>query len=122
MHKIWVVTFDEIGLPAITGEKFCELIVAHAAKDGRVRDLVTVQVQDGEHGPIMLRIQKLINMPACSQWTGFRLAVANHTAHQQIRIVESRSGCMAEAVSKFSTLVDRARSFGSVVAGNSAWK
>src|SRR5207253_10948640 len=46
VHGFWLMTFHKIGLVAIPGEKLRELCVAKTAKYGRIRDLVTVQMQN----------------------------------------------------------------------------
>src|SRR6266478_9019972 len=61
-------------------------------------------------------------MPTCRQWAGFRFAVSNDAAHQQIWIVERRSIRMSNGVTEFAAFVNRSRRFRGNVTGNTAGK
>ena len=49
MHLRRVGAFDEIGLVAIAHEQRFELLMADARQDGRIGDLVAVQIEDRQH-------------------------------------------------------------------------
>src|SRR6476659_2722824 len=59
MHLVRLVPFEEIGFPSIAGEECRQLVIAHAAEDGWVGNLVSVQVKDWQDSPISNWIQKL---------------------------------------------------------------
>src|SRR5207245_9522081 len=60
MHRFWLMSLDKIGLPAVTGEEMSKLLVIHPAKHSRICDLVPVEMQDGQHGTVTCRIEKLV--------------------------------------------------------------
>ena len=59
MHLFGIITFDEMRIPAAAAEELLELFTLHAGKDGRVGDLVAVEVQDRQHGAVALRVKSL---------------------------------------------------------------
>lgn len=83
--------------------------VGNAGQQGRIGDLVAVQVQDGQHRAIARRVQEADRLPRRGQRPGFSLAVADHGGHDQRGIVERGAEGMREAVTEFAALVDRAR-------------
>ena len=87
-----------------------------------IGNLVTVEMQDRQHRAVGGRIEKLIGMPCRGQRAGFRLAIADHAGDDEIGIIEHRAEGMAERITQFAALVDRARAFRRGVAGNSAGK
>jgi hypothetical protein len=82
--------------------------MADAREDGRVRDLVAVQVEDRQHGPVARGIDELVRMPGRGERSGFRFAVADHAPDDEVRIVERRTVGMGQAVAQFAAFVDRA--------------
>ncbi len=52
VHFFRLMTFDEIGLVAVSGEKLREFVVAHASHHRGIGDLVSIQVQDRQHRSI----------------------------------------------------------------------
>src|SRR5262245_10166414 len=106
MHGFRLVSFYKIGLVSISREKSNQFVVAEATEDGRVRDLIAVQVKDGKRGPVPRGIQKLVGMPTCGQRPRLALAVADHAAGQQVGIVEDRAVGMRKGVAEFPALVD----------------
>ncbi len=51
-------------------------------------DLVTVQMEDRQDGPVADRIQELVRMPGGRKRAGLGLAVADHAGDDQVRVVE----------------------------------
>src|SRR6202041_2473317 len=78
MHGCGLVSLDEIWLPAISGEEMSEFLIVHSPQHGWIRDLVAIQVKNGQDRAIANRIKKFIAMPACRQRAGFRFAVSDH--------------------------------------------
>ena len=66
----------------------------------------TIQVQDGQHRPVMHRVEKFVGMPGRGQRSGLRLAVTHHDRYDQIRIVEGCPIGMGEAVAEFAALME----------------
>ncbi len=94
--------------------------MADPGQDGRVGDLVAVQVQDRQHDAVAHRVQELVGVPAGGQRPGLRLAVPDHAGHDQGRIVEGGAVGMGQRVAKLPALVDRAGRLGRDVAGDAA--
>ena len=53
--------------------------------------------------------EELVRVPAGRERPGLCLAVADHAAHDQVRVVERRAEGMRERVAELAALVDRAR-------------
>src|SRR5208337_4098048 len=87
-----------------------------------VVNLVSVQMQDGQHRTIANGIQEFADVPRSGQWSGFGLAVANHRSDDQVGVVERRATRMREHIAQFAPLVDRAGSLRRAVAADSARK
>jgi hypothetical protein len=94
---------------AIAVEQRGQLLVRDPGEDGRVGDLVAVQVQDRQHCAVNSRIEELVRVPARRKWPRFRLAVADDAGDEQVGIVEGGSESMGEGVAQLAALVDRAR-------------
>src|SRR5437016_3110018 len=67
VHELGFGAFHEVRLVAISGEQVGQLLVSEPAEHRRIRDLVPVQVQERQHGPVATRIEKLVGMPARGQ-------------------------------------------------------
>jgi hypothetical protein len=122
VHPLRVGAFDQIGLVPKTSEQTLQLIAVDSRQHGWVGDLVSVQMQDGQHRPVTDRIDELVPMPGGRQGTRLGLAIANHCRHDQVRIVKSRSERMGEAVAELPTFVNGARNLGSTVAAEAPGK
>src|SRR5262245_19054458 len=79
-------------------------------------------MQNGEHGAVARGVEKFVGVPACSQRTRFRLAVADDASHQQVPIVERRAIGVSQGVAEFPAFMNRARRFRRDVAWNAASK
>ena len=84
--------------------------MADAGENGRVRDLVAVEVQDRQHRPVPDRVDELVGVPGSRERTSFRLAVPDHAGDDQIGVVESRAVGVREAVAKLAALMNGSRS------------
>jgi hypothetical protein len=62
--------------------------VADAREDGRIGDLVAVEVEDRQHGAVADRIDELVGMPGGGERPGLRLAVADHARDDELGVVE----------------------------------
>src|SRR6478609_1129365 len=108
VHFGRIGTFDEDRCIAVADEQGFQLLVADPRKDGRVRDLVAIQVEDGQHRAVAHRVQELVRVPGRCERTGLGLAVTYDTCDDELRVVEHRAIGMRHAVTEFAALVDRA--------------
>ena len=122
MHFLRLIPFHKMGRPAAAAQELLQLLMLDAGQDGRVADLVAVEVQDRQHGPVGNGIEELVGMPRGRQGTRLRLAIADDAGNDQIGIVEHSPERMAERIAQLAALVDRARAFRRGVAGNSPGK
>src|SRR6185437_16609139 len=86
--------------------------MADARENRRIGNLVTVEVQDRQHGAIPHGIDELVRMPRRGERSRLGLAIADYAGHDQIWIVEHGAIRMREAVAEFTALVNRAGRFG----------
>src|SRR5207248_7260344 len=63
VDRQWLVSLDETRIVPVPREQVPDLLVGLASQDGRGRDLVTVEVQDGQHGAIAFSIQEADALP-----------------------------------------------------------
>src|SRR5262245_23346435 len=70
VHAAWVTPFDKIRCVPIADEQCLQFLVADAGQEGRVIDLVAIEVQDRQHGPVCDRIEELVTVPARGEGTG----------------------------------------------------
>ena len=106
MHLVRVIAFHKVGCPATAPQELLQFLVFDAGQHGRVADLVAIEVQDRQHGSIGDRVEELVGMPCGRQGTGFRLAIANDTGNNQIRIVESGTKGMHWPTSELATFMN----------------
>ncbi len=120
MHCLRVVAGDDVGLVAVAGEKLLELLVTDAGQHRGVSDLVTVEVQDRQNGAVGGGVEELVGVPAGGQGAGLGLAVADHAADEEVRIVEGGAIGVEQRVAELAALVDRARRLGRHMARDAA--
>src|ERR1019366_6942910 len=120
MHAVDVRTFHKIRRPAVTAEQVLQFFVRDPSQQGRVVDLVAVQVKDRQYRAIARRIQELVDVPRSCQRPSFRLSVADNRGHDQFGIVERRTASMRKHVAQFTAFMDRSRHLRRAVTGNPA--
>ncbi len=103
-----VVAGDVEWFMAVSAQQLVEFGLRDAGQHRRVGDLVAVEVEDGEHGTVVDRVEELVRVPGGGERAGLRLAVADHTGDEQVRIVEGRAVRVSERVAELTALVDRA--------------
>ena len=94
--------------------------MADPGKHGRVGDLVAVEVEDRQHRAVAGGVEELVAVPAGSQGTGLRLAIADDARDDQIRVVERRAVGVGQGVAELAAFMDGAGSFRRGVAGDAA--
>jgi hypothetical protein len=87
MHQRGLVALDKNGRPPVTTEQLFQLLALDAGEDGWVGNLVTVEMQDGQHRTVGGRIEKLVGMPRRGKRSGFRLAIADNAGGDEIGVV-----------------------------------
>ncbi len=120
MHRLRITAFHKVWLVSVAAEQMIELLVTDTREHAGVRDLVAVQVQDGQHHTISQRIQELVGVPARGERASLRFAIANDAGHDQVRVVERSAECMGQRISQLATFMDRPGSFWRHVTGNAA--
>src|SRR5690242_11136940 len=63
MHELRIGAFYEVRLITITQEQILQFLMADAREHCWTCDLVPVEVQDGQYGAVMSRIEKFIGVP-----------------------------------------------------------
>ena len=101
-------------------EEIRDLFPGHARKEGGVRNLVAVQVQDGQNRAIRDGVEELVALPGGGQRPGFSLAVADGDRRDQTGIVKHGAESMGNAVTQLTAFIDRARRFRRAMAGYAA--
>ena len=108
--------------PAVALEEGDELALGNTGENGRIGDLVAVEMQHRQHRAVGRRVQELVRVPACGQRPGFGLAVAHDTGNQELRIVEGRPKGVHKRVAELAALMDRSRHLGRNVARDASWE
>jgi hypothetical protein len=107
VHADRVVAFHQVRAVSVAEHERFEFAVLDPGEHGRVGDLVAVQVQDGQDRAVRDRVEELVGVPRCREWTGLGLAVTDDAGHDEIRVVQGRPERVGERVPQFATLVDR---------------
>jgi hypothetical protein len=106
VHGLEVVTGNDVGCPAIASHEREKLLFLDSRQDGRVVDLVAVEVQDGQHTAILDRVEKFVAVPAGSKRTGLTLSVSNDCQGDGLGVVKDGTESVGERVSELAALVD----------------
>jgi hypothetical protein len=120
VHGQGVVALDVDGLVAVAAQQVVQFRAVETGQDGRVGDLVAVEVQDRQDRPVVDRVEELVGVPGRGQRSRLGLAVADDARHQQVRVVEGGTVGVRERVAEFAALVDGAGGLGGDVAGHAA--
>ena len=120
MHLFGVVAFDEVRRVAVAAQEGVELVVRDAREDGGVRDLVAVEVKDGQDGAVADGIEEFVGVPGGGERAGLGFAVADAAGDDEVGVVEGRAEGVRERVAELAAFVDGAGSFGRAVAADAA--
>ncbi len=77
VHGLRFTAFHENRLPAIAAHQARQLVMRNPRQQGRVGDLVAIQVQHRQHRPIADRVEELVDMPRSGQGSGFGLPITH---------------------------------------------
>ena len=116
LHRL--VILDKIRIIAIAIHEAGQLLLADHRQHAGVGDLVTVQMQDGQHRAVAGGVEELVAVPAGSQWPGFGLTITNDARHDQLRIVQGGTIGMGQRIAQFAPFVNGARHMGADMAAN----
>ena len=86
-----VVAGDQVRRVAVALEERGQLFATDSSQQGRVGDLVAIEVQDRQDCAVADRVDELGGVPCRRQRPGFRFAVTDDTRHDQIGVVERGS-------------------------------
>ena len=111
MHQVRIGALHKQRIPAVSAQQLLELLAWDPGEDGRVGNLVAVEVQDRQHGTVGHRTEKLVGVPGGGERSGFRFAITDHARNHQFRIVEYRSERVTQRIAKLTALVDGTRAF-----------
>src|SRR5260370_39236292 len=106
----------------VAAEQTLQFTVRQRGQYSRIRDLVSVQMQNRKDRAIAHRIQKLVGVPTGGARSGLGFAVSHYAAGDQVGIIEHRAVSMQQAVTEFPALMNRSRRFRRDVPGNAARK
>ncbi len=120
MHLVGVVTTDEVDFVAVRVEETPHVGLGCATEHRGSADLVSVELQDRQHGAVAARVEEAHAFPRALEGTGLSLAVADDAGRDQVRIVKYSAERMDERVAELATLVDRSGRRGADVARDAA--
>ena len=120
LHVVRAVGLHEIRLPAASLKELLQLVLGDPGQQSGVSDLITVQVQDGQHGAVHFGAEELVGVPGGGQGAGLGLTVAHHAGGDQVGIVKHRAEGVGQAVTQLAALVDGAWDLGRHMAGDAA--
>ena len=106
MHGLRFFAFYKIRCPAVAFEQVFQLVMRDAREHGGVGNLVPVQVQNRQDGPVVYGVQELVTVPRRGQRAGFGLAIAHHGGHNQIGVVIGRAKRMRQAIAQLAAFVN----------------
>ncbi len=109
MHRLRIISFNKQRRPPITAQQLFQLVPPDPREHRRIGDLVTVQMQDREHRPIVHRMQKFIRMPRCRQRSCLRFPITHNTGDNKIGIIQHGAERMTERIAKLASFMDRPR-------------
>ncbi|CAO0833288.1 hypothetical protein SMICM17S_00684 [Streptomyces microflavus] len=115
-----VVAGDVQRVVAVAAQELVELLLGQPGQDRGVGDLVAVEVEDRQDGLVVDRVEELVGVPGRGERSGLRLAVADHTGHQQTGVVEGGAVGVGEGVAEFAAFVDGAGRLRGDMAGHPA--
>src|SRR5207237_2912272 len=70
MHLYRLVSFDEVQRPTVAAQHLLQFLMLYPREDGRVRNLVAVEMQNRQDGAVVNGIQKLVGMARCRHRPG----------------------------------------------------
>jgi hypothetical protein len=118
VHEHRVVAGHEDRAVPVALQQRDELGLGYPGENGRVGDLVAVEVQDRQHHAVAGGVEELVGVPARRERPG--LGLADHAGHHEVGVVERSSVGVHQRIPQFAALVDRPRCLRRHVAGDPA--
>jgi hypothetical protein len=112
-----VVALYEVDVVAIAAQ---DGVVGRSAEHRRARDLVPVEMEDGEHRAVAHGVEKVDPLPRSRQRARLGLAITDDARHHEVGIVECSAERVHEGIAELSSFVDRTRRGGAHVARHAA--
>ena len=122
VHSHRIVTFYEVRFPSAALEEVFHFLMRNTWENGRVTDLVSVQMKDWKNSTVCDRVQEFVGLPWSSKRPCFSFTVTDNNCSDKIWVVQNSTKAVSNWISKFSTLIDRTWCFWSTVTRNSAWE
>ena len=63
VHSLRLVALDEIRLVSVTRQQRLQFLARNAGEDGRIGNLVAIQMEHRQHGAVADRIEEFVRMP-----------------------------------------------------------
>ena len=101
------VALDEEDLVPVARDQLPDLLVGRSPEHGRARDLVAIQVENGQNRAVPGWVEEADSLPAAFERSRLGLAVADHGGDDEIWVVEGGAEGMDQHVAELATLVDR---------------
>lgn len=92
MHRLVLITFHEVGRPAVSDKECFQFSMADTRKDCRVVDLVAVKMEDREDGAIGDGVEKLgtrLALTLTCSYTGHTLLLCQLVARGPVSLSPS---------------------------------
>ena len=106
MHQRRLIALDKNRLIPVAHKKGVQLGVGDARQNGRIGNLVAIQMQDRQNRPVMHRAEKLVGMPRSGQRPCLGLAIAHHASHNQVGVVKGGAVSMRQRITQLATFMD----------------
>ncbi|MGX1246957.1 hypothetical protein RKD46_008061 [Streptomyces pseudovenezuelae] len=120
VHGHGVVAGDVDRRVAVAAQQFVEFGLGEPGEEGRVGDLVAVEVQDRQDRSVVHGVEELVGVPGRGQRAGLRLAVPDHAGDEEVRVVEGGPVGVRQGVAQLAALVDRTGGLRGHMAGHTA--
>ncbi len=106
VHAVGVGTFHEVRRPSITAEQVFHFFMADASEQGRIVDLVAVEVQNREDRAVANGVQELADVPGGRQRPGFRFPISYDRRDDEVGVVERGAARVRKYVAELASFMD----------------
>ena len=96
--------------------------MGHAAKDSRIGNFISVQIENRQYNTVCNRIDEFIALPGRSKRSRFGFPVTYDSSGNQVGGVKNSAACMGNRIAQFAAFMDGTRRFRCTVAGHAAWE
>jgi hypothetical protein len=120
VHLFGIAALDEEGIVTITRQKLPYFFIRHAAHNGRIGNLVAVEMKDRQNRAVIRRVEEFVRMPGGGKGTRLSFAIADDASGNEVGIVESCAIGMNQRIAELAAFMDRSRRFRCGVAGDAA--